>query len=120
MAHIECNEARLWPVIDAQHEFQAILMEIRNDVSVQGHQYVEVLDSIVGAMGEYEALVQQILPVQMRLRLKLVELGQLTNTVAPPLGICESVIYTEPVRTTQPNYHAEAPEGNRKNTIRRL
>lgn len=93
LGHITLQETQLWPLIDAQHECQTTLKSLVNAASADGQQYVRQLDTLVTTMNQYEALLWQIVPVQLYLRLKLQEFGQLTANAVVKLEMYDTVMY---------------------------
>lgn len=67
---------QLWSLIDAQREWKLRMKTLSVGLAKKCRQSSSLLSSIQCLMSQYEARTWQIVPIQLRLRLKLVDLGE--------------------------------------------
>lgn len=88
---------RLWSLIDIQHDLKAILQDFYAGMPSKTHRSCDQIDAFDAILREYVAQTWRIVPIQIQLRLKLIEVNQNNVNDADENEIVDVEIKDEPV-----------------------
>lgn len=76
LARIQRHEVQLWSLLDAQYELKTSFDGLRHGIGEPLDAASHLAESIEHILGQYEVQTWQIVPIQLQLRLKLMQLEQ--------------------------------------------
>lgn len=82
---IRRHELQIWSLIDAQHKLKSRVENLSDELHGNKNETTHLLESLDSIMNQIEAHTWQIVPNQLRFRMKLVELSEIESkaTVNP-------------------------------------
>lgn len=101
LARIECHEIWLWSLIDIQHELEALIKVMAQHSPSEWDEQLQLLQSLVNVVGQYETQAWQFVPIQMRLRVKLVEVANASASAEATVIGQSSIVQQEPVKAIE-------------------